>query len=507
MKWARIVHIDRMRIRAIGMICIAVATSLVMSMGTVQVPAGRSSELRTSDHRGDVIVTAFQYNWRSVARECTQVLGPAGVGYVQVSPPQESIPGSSWWTSYQPVSYALDSKEGTASEFRDMIRQCRAAGVGVVVDAVINYTTGVDRAQGVGTAGNTYTNTGDFPAVPYTAKDFHSCAENIMNYRDVKDVQECRVSGLQDLDTSSAHVRPVLAQYFATLLDLGVSGFRVDGVKHIASDDVLAIKKLVAKKTGRSIDDIWWMQEVIGNANEAEEIQPDRYLRSGQVSEFQYAYRLKRLFDDSLMGGSLTLDEITSNLVSGSQASVFVTNWDTERDGSTLTYKDGDRYTLATAFMLAYPYGSVNVFSGYRFTDRDGLDVLRQERVRHRYGRMAQSRRRRPRGGLAVGRRQRRGLRTGRAGLHRDEQLIPGFPRVLSDIPPGGPILQRLQERRMFVDHPGGRRRAFFRNGTRGFGRRLPYSLPGASLTVRRDRFPASVRISRNTPRRSLMIG
>ena len=360
-----------MRIRAIGMACVAVAMSLAMSMGTVQVPAGRSSELRTSDHRGDVIVTAFQYNWRSVARECTQVLGPAGVGYVQVSPPQESILGSSWWTSYQPVSYALDSKEGTASEFRDMIRQCKAAGVGVVVDAVINHTTGVDTAQGVGTAGNTYTNTGDFPAVPYTSEDFHSCTENIMNYRDVTDVQECRVSGLQDLDTSSTHVRSVLAQYFATLLDLGVSGFRVDAVKHIAADDVLAIKRIVAEKTGRSIDDIWWMQEVIGNVNEAEEIQPDRYLRSGQVNEFQYAYRLKRLFDDSLMGGSLTLDEISSNLVSSSQASVFVTNWDTERDGSTLTYKDGDKYTLATAFMLAYPYGSVNVFSGYRFTDRD----------------------------------------------------------------------------------------------------------------------------------------
>ena len=357
------------RIRSVGGAVLAIALSAALAVSTVQVPTGYSSGFTASAHRGDVIVTAFQYNWKSVAKECTQVLGPAGVGYVQVSPPQESILGSSWWTSYQPVSYQLDSKEGTASEFRNMVSTCKAAGVGVIVDAVINHTTGVDTAKGVGTAGNTYTSTGDFPAVPYTAKDFHSCAENIMNYRNVTDVQECRVSGLQDLDTSSSHVRSVLAQYFTTLLSMGVAGFRVDAVKHIAADDVLAIKKLVAKRTGRSINSIWWMQEVIGNVNEAEEIQPDKYLRSGQVSEFQYAYRLKRLFDDSLMGGSLTLDEIASNLVASSKASVFVTNWDTERDASTLTYKDGDKYTLATAFMLAYPYGSVNVFTGYRFTD------------------------------------------------------------------------------------------------------------------------------------------
>ena len=37
----------------------------------------------------------------------------------------------------------------------------------------------------------------------------------------------------------------------------------------------------------------------------------------------------------------------------------------------TLTYKDGDAYRLANAFMLAYPYGAPNVFSGYEFHDTD----------------------------------------------------------------------------------------------------------------------------------------
>ncbi|RFT41044.1 hypothetical protein CG398_00285, partial [Bifidobacteriaceae bacterium NR003] len=54
-----------------------------------------------------VIVTAFQQNWRSIAKECKETYGPEGVKYVQVSPPEDHIKGKAWWTSYQPVSYNL----------------------------------------------------------------------------------------------------------------------------------------------------------------------------------------------------------------------------------------------------------------------------------------------------------------------------------------------------------------------------------------------------------------
>lgn len=107
-------------------------------------------------------------------REHGEVLGPEGVGYVQVSPPQESIQGTQWWTSYQPVSYKLDSKEGTEAEFKNMVRQCKAAGVGVIADTVINHTTGVDKTQGTGTAGSPYDNKGYFPEAGYTPSDFHA---------------------------------------------------------------------------------------------------------------------------------------------------------------------------------------------------------------------------------------------------------------------------------------------------------------------------------------------
>ncbi|MFI0442964.1 glycosidase, partial [Streptomyces eurythermus] len=60
----------------------------------------------------DVTAVLFEWNYASVARECTTALGPAGYGYVQVSPPAEHIQGAQWWTSYQPVSFKIAGRLG-----------------------------------------------------------------------------------------------------------------------------------------------------------------------------------------------------------------------------------------------------------------------------------------------------------------------------------------------------------------------------------------------------------
>ena len=69
----------------------------------------------------DVTVIAFQQNWQTVGDECTNTYGPEGVKYVQISPPQESVQGTQWWTVYQPVSYKLNSRFGTEDELKSMI--------------------------------------------------------------------------------------------------------------------------------------------------------------------------------------------------------------------------------------------------------------------------------------------------------------------------------------------------------------------------------------------------
>ncbi|KAG6865216.1 hypothetical protein C0991_004417 [Blastosporella zonata] len=79
-----------------------------------------------------VIIQMFEWTWNSIASECTSFIGPAGYGFVQVSPPEEHISGSQWWTDYQPVSYNLTSKRGNRAQFSSMISACHAAGVKVI---------------------------------------------------------------------------------------------------------------------------------------------------------------------------------------------------------------------------------------------------------------------------------------------------------------------------------------------------------------------------------------
>ncbi len=50
---------------------------------------------------------------------------------------------------------------------------------------------------------------------------------------------------------------------------------------------------------------------------------------------------------------------------------MFVDNHDTERNGSTMNYKYGDAYRLANVFMLAWPYGTPRVYSGFTWSDAE----------------------------------------------------------------------------------------------------------------------------------------
>jgi alpha-amylase len=67
-------------------------------------------------------------------------------GAAQVSPATEDIgdfaAGQSfpnWYTRYQPVSYDITSRSGSAAAFEDMVSRCSAVGVDIIVDVVLNH--------------------------------------------------------------------------------------------------------------------------------------------------------------------------------------------------------------------------------------------------------------------------------------------------------------------------------------------------------------------------------
>ena len=305
----------------------------------------------------DVTVTLFEWKFDSVAKECRNYLGPKGYGFVEVSPPQEHIQGSQWWTSYQPVSYKIAGRLGDETAFRNMISACHAAGVKVISDAVINHMTA---GSGTGTGGTAYTKY-NYPGY-YQDWDFHYCRTPISNYADRYQVQNCELVGLADLNTGTDYVRSTIAGYMNRLISMGVDGFRIDAAKHIAASDLAAIKSKLSNPS------IYWVQEVIYGAGEA--VQPGEYTGNGDVDEFRAAYDLKRVFTSERLA-YLSNWGATWGYLQSYQARPFVDNWDTERNGSTLNYKYGATYTLANVYLLGWPYGSPQIYSGYEFSDTD----------------------------------------------------------------------------------------------------------------------------------------
>lgn len=329
-----------------------------------------SGPILPNDTASGVFVHLFEWRWADVALECERFLGPKGFTAVQVSPPNEHAKLAAyaypWWQRYQPVSYKLESRSGTRAEFVDMVQRCRAAGVGIYVDAVLNHMTA--QVSGIGSAGTQFTKY-EYPEL-YTKTDFHpTCAIQDDDYAfSAEHVQQCELLSLADLDTAAAGVQGKLAAYLSELLALGVRGFRIDAAKHMAPADIRAFLAQVKPREGEKP---YYFLEVIDYGGEA--VHATDYLDVGgdaelDVTEFKY-----KGVGDAFLGrasknlSSLkALSEQTWQLLPTDRAVAFIDNHDTQRADADY-YQDGPAHELATVFMLAWPYGYPSLMSSYAF--------------------------------------------------------------------------------------------------------------------------------------------
>ncbi|MGI3785962.1 MAG: alpha-amylase family glycosyl hydrolase, partial [Janthinobacterium lividum] len=254
------------------------------TLAALQARAGAADAPGLRSASPGVMANLFEWNWVSVASECTDVLGPAGFGGVQVSPPQDSLKRSAadqadpatgavtvrhpWWEVYQPVDYALTSRMGDEQQFRAMVTTCRRAGVKVYVDTVINHGVGQGHTS---YGGKTYDTPDpyDQPAVPWTRANFHvpqgecpTADGGIADFNNVAQVTRCNLSGLHDLRTETPYVRGKITSYLNRLIGFGVSGFRVDAAKHIGQTDLDAIRDGLHKTKDGTRP--YWALEVFG---------------------------------------------------------------------------------------------------------------------------------------------------------------------------------------------------------------------------------------------------
>ncbi len=337
------------------------------ALGSAYVSSGRAAA-------GDVFVHMFEWTWPDIARECEQVLGPRGYKGIQISPPSEhAIVRSAqdffpWWQRYQTVSYKLDkSRSGTATELADMVARCKAVGVDVYADVVINHMTA---GSGTGSAGTVYTKY-SYPSVPYSSLDFHTAC-GITSYLNQFQVQNCELVGLSDLATESEFVRTRVAEYLIALHALGIAGYRVDAAKHVPAADLEAIITKVntaATAAGRPKPYVF-LEIIYGAAGDA--VTPQQYFGVGfasggatDITDFDFGNRLS----DAFLGRNATLFTAMTTIANPSLASdksvVFIDNHDTQR-GAALFYADST-YELGAMLMLAQGNGYASLMSSYGF--------------------------------------------------------------------------------------------------------------------------------------------
>ncbi|HXI56450.1 MAG TPA: alpha-amylase family protein [Polyangia bacterium] len=317
-------------------------------------------------------VTLFKWRYKDIATECARFLGPNGYGGVQISPPNPHITRSAWWNMYQPTNFTnLVSDQGNEADLRDMISACHKAGVRVYADAVVNHMTGT---SGVGTDGAPFAGATSYLG-GITPTFFHpDCAIQGSDYdTNRNNVVTCRLVSLPDLATETAPVRALIAGYLGKLRDLGIDGYRIDAAKHMWATDIQAFLAGVPTTTLAG-EPLFIAQEIIpdGTVNRSD------YFVNGTINEFSYTYALRDAFRSA---GGASVGQLpamvgtgdgggTRQVVPSASATVFVNNWDTERDEGqslNLTSDAGGHYDLANIYMLASPYGRANVESGFSF--------------------------------------------------------------------------------------------------------------------------------------------
>ena len=315
----------------------------------------------------------FEWNWPSLKTECTNVLGPEGIDWILVSPPQESIAGGQWWVNYQPVSYKLDNNLGTRQQLADMVDACNTAGVEVIVDAVINHMA-APGGNATGTDGSSY-GPYNFPAAGYTSADFHATlptnnpnfCDSGIDFNDAWSITHCELVGLNDLATEKPSVRATIDGYLNDLLSLGVSGFRIDAARHIGIMDLTAIQDGLNKTTG-GIDPLW-LSENTGDTSENAD-----FAVTGQVFGWNWVSDMVNFFGSS---GDLSAAQWAGNsyasLNDPAKTVTMVSNHDTERNGSALTYQDGagKKYLQASIYTVVSQFGLPMLYTGYAFSDFD----------------------------------------------------------------------------------------------------------------------------------------
>ena len=186
----------------------------------------------TKHMKNGAILHAWMWSFKNITANM-EAIAKAGYTSVQTEPMSKIkyVPANgkkfdeNWYYVYQPSNTSIGNfVVGTEDDLKEMTDTAHKYGVRVIVDVVANHFTS------------------DWSAIDsdWQNKDyFHSrsnCSgangDNI-NYSSRRDVTQCHLLGLWDLNTQNQTVADRMQSFLKTAVADGVDGFRFDAAKHV----------------------------------------------------------------------------------------------------------------------------------------------------------------------------------------------------------------------------------------------------------------------------------
>ncbi|CAE7815155.1 amy [Symbiodinium microadriaticum] len=327
--------------------------------------------------RSPVFVKLWEWNYVDIGKECQDFLGPNGFDAVQVSPVTEHKLGPQWWTKYQPVSFSLSSRSGSMEDFAHMVAACRASGVQVMVDLIINHIAtpcrdGRGTSSGtpcVGWNGSLYGNRRLAGARGWDAagpEHFNHLEASLMENCivgppswtckagsiDVTDCSCCSCDFLKlpDWNTGLPAVHDMHLRHVHELHDIGVTMLRID---LSLFESIADLSNVLSSVPWDFVYQEWWWEKP----------DPMRHRYIGHFRDITYRYLITHYL------GNSTLEKLPEALTLSRghdqirpETSVYPIAF---HDGRTwkakpgnATYKNGLEFHQQQKFILAWPRGS-----------------------------------------------------------------------------------------------------------------------------------------------------
>ena len=201
--------------------------------------------------------------------------------------------------------------------------------------------------------------------MPYGDDDFHHCGRNgnddIANWGDRWEVQNCELVDLSDLATEASYVRGKLTGV-PQRPGLARRG-RLPGGRRQAP---AGRRPAGDRSTGVTGDPYVFYEVIEGGSGEPT---PEEYAGIGDVTEFRYGDVVGNAFRDGNLSNLNNLDGADAARRPATRSRSSTTTTPSATAGHVLTYKNGSSYALAEAFMIACPYGVPQVMSSFTFSN------------------------------------------------------------------------------------------------------------------------------------------